>query len=453
MTADAVVTGMALVAAGQLRFGSSWTAVWSQHLPRPVIALAVLLIIAVGTFWLAGLYRLNSRFTFWAEVRDVLRGSIVFALVVLGVLFLFDLDDVSRIMMVVFFDLEVVGLLAVRSLLRWLFRRMRSGGRALRHVLVVGSGEEVLGVVDALKTDLEQGVYVEGYLGPDVAGLPLAHLGSVTDLPEVLVSRVIDEVLVVPSGLEWDLMERVVHHCALHGKTVRIPTQAIGHSLRYGRVETLADGVSLLTLQATPDRTLGLALKRSIDVAGGLGGLLLAAPAMALVALAVAMADGRPVFYRSERAGIHGRPITITKFRTMVEDADEIRGDLSSINDRTGPDFKIFNDPRVTRIGRFLRRTSLDELPQFLDVLVGRLSLVGPRAQRLDEVAGYDEWHRRRLSMKPGLTGLWQVEARRDPSFDTRVEWDLRYIDKWNLRLDARVLLKTIPAVVAGSGD
>lgn len=454
MAADMAVTGVALVVAGQLRFGDAWTMVWREHLPRPGLGLAAMLVLAVVTFWLTGLYRLNRRFSFWAEVGDVLRGSVVLAFVVLAVLFLFDLDNVSRVMMIVFFDLEVMGLLVVRSGLRVAFRRARSRGRALRHVLVVGSGPGVLEMVTEVENDLEQGIVVEGYLGNEA--IALGHhgwLGVVADLPEVLSSRVIDEVLVVPSDLDWSLVERVVHHCELHGKTVRIPTETIGRSLRYGRVETTTTGVSLLTLEATPERAVALAAKRCIDVVGGLAGLVLAAPIMTVVALAVLVSDGRPVLYRSERAGIHGRPIIISKFRTMVRGADELRGDLSGMNDRRGPDFKIFEDPRITRLGRFLRKSSLDELPQLLDVVTGRLSLVGPRAQRLDEVAGYDEWHRRRLSMKPGLTGLWQVEARRDPSFDARVEWDLRYIDEWNLALDARILARTIPAVVAGGGD
>jgi lipopolysaccharide/colanic/teichoic acid biosynthesis glycosyltransferase len=167
----------------------------------------------------------------------------------------------------------------------------------------------------------------------------------------------------------------------------------------------------------------------------------------------VLIKDGKPIIYADRRAGMHGRPINIHKFRTMVPEANDMRQELAEQNERVGPDFKVADDPRITSTGAFLRKTSLDELPQFWDVLVGRMSIVGPRAQRLDEVSGYDAWHRRRLSVKPGLTGLWQVTARQDPSFETRAQLDLEYIDNWSPMLDAKIMLQTIPAVMKSTGE
>ena len=180
--------------------------------------------------------------------------------------------------------------------------------------------------------------------------------------------------------------------------------------------------------------------------------MILLSPIMLAVALTILIRDGRPIMYGDERAGIHGRPIIVHKFRTMVPEANAMREELLDQNDRDGPDFKLTDDPRITPTGAFLRRTSLDELPQFWDVFVGSMSLVGPRAQRLDEVAGYDTWHRRRLSVKPGLTGLWQVTARQDPSFETRAKLDLEYIDNWSPMLDLRIIIATIPAILRSTG-
>ena len=156
------------------------------------------------------------------------------------------------------------------------------------------------------------------------------------------------------------------------------------------------------------------------------------------------------MLFRQRRVGLHGRPFDVIKFRSMRPDAEERRAELAHLNEVRGPVFKITNDPRITRVGRFLRRTSLDELPQLLNVLRGEMSLVGPRPPLPSEVEGYDLWHRRRLSMKPGITGLWQVRDRRAADFDTWVEADLEYIDRWSLWLDVKILFKTIPAALDG---
>ncbi len=160
--------------------------------------------------------------------------------------------------------------------------------------------------------------------------------------------------------------------------------------------------------------------------------------------------DGRPVLFRQERVGLHGRPFQVVKFRTMATDAEARLEELAALNEIRGPAFKLTHDPRMTRTGRILRATSIDELPQLWNVLLGEMSIVGPRPPLPAEVAGYDLWHRRRLSMKPGITGLWQVEARRDQDFDRWVELDLAYIDRWSVWLDLKIMVRTIPAMLQG---
>ena len=162
--------------------------------------------------------------------------------------------------------------------------------------------------------------------------------------------------------------------------------------------------------------------------------------------------QGRPIYYNHTRIGLHGRPFTMHKFRTMVRDADAQFDEVQHLNEREQVTFKSADDPRITPFGRFLRATSIDELPQLWNVLRGEMSLVGPRPPLEREIIQYDVWHRRRLSMKPGITGLWQVEARTEPAFDSWVERDLAYIDRWSLALDLKILLQTVPAVLRRTG-
>jgi lipopolysaccharide/colanic/teichoic acid biosynthesis glycosyltransferase len=197
----------------------------------------------------------------------------------------------------------------------------------------------------------------------------------------------------------------------------------------------------------------GLAVKRAIDITGALLGLVLLSPLFLAVALVIRVVDGSPVLFRQPRVGRYGRHFTILKFRTMTRDADARRDQVRAHNEVSGnAAFKMTDDPRVTTLGRWLRRTSLDELPNLWNVLRGEMSLVGPRPHLLDEVAGYERWHRRRLAMKPGITGLWQVEARSATDFDEWIRKDLEYIDRWSLRLDMAILARTLPALLRAEG-
>ena len=209
----------------------------------------------------------------------------------------------------------------------------------------------------------------------------------------------------------------------------------------------------LAGLGGTGRRRSELAFKRGLDIVGAVGGLVVLAPVFAILTVAIWVTDGRPAFFRQPRAGLHGRPFIIAKFRTMARDADAQRAALRAHNEVAGgASFKLTDDPRVTTTGRFLRRTSLDELPQLWNVLRGEMSLVGPRPHPFDDLDGYQEWHYARLAMKPGMTGLWQISARRDPDFDRWVGQDLEYIRTWSPRLDIMILLKTLPALLRADG-
>jgi exopolysaccharide biosynthesis polyprenyl glycosylphosphotransferase len=212
------------------------------------------------------------------------------------------------------------------------------------------------------------------------------------------------------------------------------------------------DGVPLLTFTTSPNNAFALALKRLLDIVLSFVLLVLGLPVVLLVAIAIKLTSSGSVLFRQTRCGLNGRRFTLYKFRTMVEGAEARQRELLPYNEMDGPVFKITDDPRVTTLGRVLRRFSLDELPQLWNVLKGDMSLVGPRPPIPEEVAKYQRWQRRRLAMKPGLTCLWQISGRNELPFQRWIELDLQYIDSWSPWLDFKILVKTIPAVLSGRG-
>jgi exopolysaccharide biosynthesis polyprenyl glycosylphosphotransferase len=231
----------------------------------------------------------------------------------------------------------------------------------------------------------------------------------------------------------------------------RLALDLFPHARAQVQIGTLEE-LPLLTYSTTPTSELRLLAKRTMDIGISLLVLGLALPAMLVIALAIKMASGGKVLYRQTRCGLYGRKFTLFKFRTMVEDAEQLQEELSHLNEMRGPVFKMKEDPRITPLGRWLRRLSLDELPQLWNVLKGDMSLVGPRPPVPREVSSYERWQRRRLSMRPGLTCLWQIRGRNDIDFESWMQLDLEYIDNWSPMLDVKILAKTIPAVLSGRG-
>jgi exopolysaccharide biosynthesis polyprenyl glycosylphosphotransferase len=274
-------------------------------------------------------------------------------------------------------------------------------------------------------------------------------LGPLEALEEVIHANVIDELLVCLDPEDATLLGPVLSLGQEEGKVVRMPVDATTALLGRGRIEML-DGVPILSIMNSPDRVLGLLAKRLLDLGVSTVVLVVLSPLLLVIGIAVALHDRGPVLFLQTRIGLHGRPFPMVKFRTMVPDAEARLAELAGRNEIDGPAFKVTDDPRITRLGRLLRRTSLDELPQFWNVLLGQMSVVGPRPPLPEEVVGYDLWHRRRLSMKPGITGLWQVSGRRIEDFDHWVELDLSYIDRWSFWLDLKIMLRTVPAMLNG---
>ena len=431
-----------------VRFGPGWTHTWTAAGAEWWVWAVGYGLLWAGAEWLQELDQLRSRWTFRGEVTDILRAGFVVAVGVFSVLFLVHAPNVSRLFLIYLFASQVGLSIVQRRALRLLVAIARHRGLGVRHLLVLGTGPEARAVAERLEQHPALAHRVLGYLGRPSESVPEV-LGPLDSFEMVLSEVVADELIAAFAADEVAYLEPVVAICQQTGRRVRVVLRPELAPLSGGRVETLA-GLEILTVSNGPDRVLGLAAKRLLDIALAAVALLVLAPVFILVSLAIWLDDRGPVLFRQTRVGLHGRPFRMVKFRTMVPDAELKRAELALLNEISGPAFKLKADPRTTRVGRVLRRASIDELPQFWNVLRGQMSIVGPRPPLPDEVAGYDLWHRRRLSMKPGITGLWQVSARLEDEFDRWVELDLRYIDRWSLWMDLKIMVRTVPAMLSG---
>lgn len=315
-----------------------------------------------------------------------------------------------------------------------------------RNVLIIGSGRKAKQIADAIHRETGSLRLVKGYMAEN-------HVRNVygrTMLSRISREQFVDEIIVAsPDPVVAEIAAQEARRNKLDVKIA--PASVLEAHAREITIEAVG-GIPLLNIHdhRCPEYSLGI--KRSLDAALALCGGIALSPLLLLIAALIKLDSAGSVLYRATRAGRKGRKFICYKFRTMIPDADAAKDELRSQNEREGAFFKIANDPRITRIGRFLRRYSLDELPQLWNVLLGEMSLVGPRPHPADDVSMYKIQHLQRLDFVPGITGLWQVTARRDPSFERSVALDVEYIKKWNLWLDLRILCKTVGVVLAGSG-
>jgi exopolysaccharide biosynthesis polyprenyl glycosylphosphotransferase len=454
MLVDGLMAVGLVVVASVIRFGGNWSIHWQELdlVIDPLVLTVGYAVVWVGVLALNGLYRPRARWTIRSEAVDLLRATAMMAAILLAILFWIRLPDVSRLFLLLLFPAQWLVALVTRVVMRLSFQRLRKRGYNRRFMLVVGSGARGQAFARKVQDHRELGLEIMGFLDDDpsiaIQG-GWRRLGPLEDIERILTSQVIDEVAVCLPFSQWDKVDAITRICEDQGKIVRVPIDVLDRAFASGRVEDL-DGTPVYSLVTGPDRALGLALKRLIDVSIAAVGLVVLSPIFGIVALAIALSDGTPVLFRQIRVGLHGRPFEVVKFRTMTKDAEDRYAEVVARGAIQGPAFKMDDDPRVIPLGRFLRRTSLDELPQLWNVFRGEMSLVGPRPAPPREVEGYDMWHRRRLSMKPGITGLWQVTARGSNDFDERAELDLAYIDRWSFWLDLKILVRTIPAAFAG---
>ncbi len=388
----------------------------------------------------------------WAAGKVAFGGTAILVLAIYGL----RLDWVSRWFLVFFGLVNFLFLSAEKVALRLLSRWVRARGFNFRTALIVGTGLKAAQFADFLEAHPHWGFRVIGYVDDDNGGeMRVANqwpcLGRITDMESVLAREVVDEVIFVIEKGKLGEYEDALLATERHGVRAHVSLDIFPHVLARPVLEEL-DGIPLLSFTTTPSNPVQLVAKRAIDLALSLFLFLLTLPIQLLAALAILLSSGPPVLFRQVRCGLNGRQFTLLKFRTMEPGAEERLSEISHLNEMTGPVFKASRDPRLTPAGRLLRRLSIDELPQLWNVIVGDMSLVGPRPPLPEEVSRYEAWQRRRLSMKPGLTCLWQVSGRSELDFDRWMALDLKYIDTWSPLLDLKILLKTVPAVLSGRG-
>lgn len=394
---------------------------------------------------------------FWAEPLAISKAVLLGTLLLGAAIFVFKLHDLSRLFVVLFGGMAFVLVSTERITLRVIAKQARWRGFNTRNILLVGTGRRAREIAKVLEDHKEWGFKLIGLVGDNSDGEPVKAggypvIGHIHQIPEILQHQVVDEVIFAVSRKKLEELETIFLLCEELGVRARVAVNFFPHMIAKIHLDDLY-GVPLLTFTTTPYNEFLLAFKRAFDLV--VSGLLLVvlSPLFLFITITIKLTSKGPVFFKQTRVGLNGRRFTLYKFRSMVQDAEAQKQELLHLNEMDGPVFKIKGDPRLTPIGRFLRKTSLDELPQLINVLNGDMSIVGPRPPLPEEVAQYKRWQRRRLSMKPGLTCLWQIHGRSQiVDFNQWMELDLQYIDNWSLQLDFEIFLKTIPVVLLGKG-
>jgi exopolysaccharide biosynthesis polyprenyl glycosylphosphotransferase len=395
------------------------------------------------------LYRTPRDRAFLDETLRVAKATGIATVLLVLFIFISGYKDMSRLVVILTGAQSFFSLSGWRYLKRKIVMRRTLRGIGISRVLVVGFGKMGRSLASWFDANPHLGYTVCGFLDTHRNG-DAEVLGTVRDLRSVALAHFVDE-LFVTLPADGELVKETFLEARRLGLNLHVVPD-IYDGLGWSAALHMIGGFTVMDLLEHPIPALGLALKRVGDVLGASIGLILAAPVLALAALWIRLDSPGPAFYTAQRVGWKGRKFRCYKLRTMVIQADQQKNELRSMNERKGPFFKMKNDPRITRCGRWLRKFSFDELPQLWNVLIGNMSLVGPRPHPVDDFERYELEDLRRLDVKPGMTGLWQVKARHDPSFATNVALDLEYIENWNLLLDVRILLSTVPAILRAEG-
>ena len=410
---------------------------------------------SLGIFDWCGLYRSQRLGARSPLYHAIVRAASASTLLLAGFVTMFRMRALRFELLAIFWISAIALVAASRAILYRALASLRRGGRNLRHVLIAGAGPRGRRYAESIEGRPELGYRVLGYLDdPDVSlGQPVNLLGPVRSLPQLLAARPVDEVaILLPIRTFYGEVAWIISVCERHGVVVRLGGDLF--DARLARVESEQfEDLSVLTLFTGSGSAPGFLIKRLADVALSAAALIVTAPLWALIALLIRLDSPGPVLFRQLRAGHNGRRFLMWKFRTMSPDAEQRQAELEGLNEVQGAAFKIGRDPRVTRLGRWLRRASIDELPQLVNVLKGEMSLVGPRPLPLRDLGRLSQdWQRRRFSVRPGLTCLWQAGGRHTLPFEEWMRLDLDYIDNWSLLLDLKIMLRTVPALWTGAG-
>jgi len=404
----------------------------------------------------SGLYESFRRKSFFEIVWGIIKSAFFVMIAFSTIQFIFKLEFISRAFIVLFFFTSCLFLITERLFIVSFFRYARKKGYNYKNILIVGTGQRAENFIKLVHNHSEWGLHITGLidadknmLGKDVSGEKV--IGMLEDIPKILHEKVIDEVMFIVPRLWLSIIEKSLLACEIEGVKTNIAADFFNMNIARS-VSSEIEGMPLLSFQTTAGEEWQLLLKRLFDIIMALSGIILSLPIFVTLVVMIRFLSRGPAIFKQLRSGLNGRKFVMYKFRTMVEGAEARRGELEKFNSMNGPAFKMRNDPRVTRFGAFLRRSSLDELPQLFNVLKGEMSIVGPRPPLPSEIDKYEVWQRRRLSMKPGLTCLWQANGRNNVDFEKWMKLDLEYIDGWSMGLDFKILLKTIPAVLFSKG-
>ena len=397
--------------------------------------------------------RLNS---FLHEQRLSVQACLYSGLLLTGTLYLIHAEDISRSVVLITIGLVTVALSVRRLIYRSMMYRRFERGVGTRNVLIVGTGPEGHALRHHLESIRHLGYAFKGFIElPGTDARFAASSGDVVGTFDTLFQnarkRFVDEIFFT-SPCDRVVVQDVLVQARFHGVDLRVVPDMYEGLAWNSPIEYIGQ-FPTIPLHSGHVPEIGLLLKCVIDLLLAMVTLVVLAPVMLIIALAVKLDSHGPVFYTSDRIGKKGRVFKCIKFRTMVRDAEKRRADVMHMNERDGVLFKISNDPRITKLGRFLRKYSLDELPQCFNVLRGDMSIVGPRPPLASEVQEYKLNHLRRPDVMPGITGLWQVQARQDPSFDNYISMDVTYVDNWSVWLDIKILVRTVAVVLAGTGS
>lgn len=431
--------------AGFLYFAQNY---WTMIIGFPVIWTAI--------FSLNGLYRNYRTRSFRKFTWLLIVGTLWSTLASGSLIFILKLELASRLYFTVFVILAFFILLAERKLMLVLLDHIHSRGYNRENLLIVGTGKRARDFIRAIKLHSNWGLHIVGLIddehgmyGKEVDGYRV--IGRIQDIPFIVNRLVIDRVIFVVPRLWLHRIEEAILACEQVGISTSIALDL--YNLSFARTrQTDFNGFPLLEFETFHAKEWQLFIKRVMDLVISALALIVFSPLLLIVVLLIKLTSHGPVFFKQTRIGLNGRKFTLYKFRSMVVDAEERKKELMQHNEMDGPVFKMKRDPRITRIGSFIRKTSIDELPQFFNVLMGDMSVVGPRPPLVGEVEDYKVWQRRRLSLKPGITCIWQVSGRNKIGFDQWMKMDLEYIDTWSLYLDIKILVKTLFVVLVGYG-
>jgi exopolysaccharide biosynthesis polyprenyl glycosylphosphotransferase len=371
-------------------------------------------------------------------------------------LYLLRRGDISRTYVLLVGAVDFVLLLLGRAASSWGVAIMRERLSRFHYLLIVGYGQRAREMAAMIEEARSMGLRLVGFVDPRSAAASAADFGGYDVFPldsvgAILQKHVIDEVMFAVNLQELAQLEPLMQHCADLGIRTRIQLEFLPPSYSRVYLENFRE-VPLLSLSSAPDSELRLFFKRVFDVVLSFASLVILSPFLGAIAAMIKITSPGPVLFQQTRCGLGGRRFTLFKFRSMINNAEQMRAELHQLNELDGPVFKISEDPRITTVGRWLRRFSLDELPQLWNIFAGEMSFVGPRPAVPEEVEQYEDWQRRRLRMRPGLTCIWVLEGRSHVDFTRWMQLDLKYIDTWSLWLDTKIFLRTIPIVLSGRG-